>query len=88
MLLICFYTKLKSDDLRSNPTAIPTSASFDFKLNLVNSIKQVERSTNLLAECNEFIENAQQELAKFARRAFEITHAVIVGNIKSLCPFL
>jgi hypothetical protein len=86
---VCFYKKLKSDDLRSNPTAIPTSARFDFKLNLIDSVKQVESSTNLLAECNNFVENAQQELAKFARRAFEINrNALTIGNVKSLCRLL
>ena len=86
---VCFYKKLGSDDLRSNPTVVLTSTRFDFKLNFIYLIKQVGSSTNLLAECNEFVENAQHELAVFARRAFEINHqALTVGNVKSLCRFL
>ena len=44
---------------------------------------------NLLAECNGFVENTQQDLAVFVRRAFKINcQALTVGNVKSLCRFL
>jgi hypothetical protein len=42
-----------------------------------------------LVECNEFIENTQEELVKFARRAFEINRqALTAGNITNLGKFL
>jgi hypothetical protein len=85
----CFYKKLKSDDLRSNTSHVPSSAKFYFKPMLLDGIKKSENTITLTGEVATYVENAYHDLARFDVRAFEINcQEFATRNVRALCRLL
>ena len=52
----CFYKKIKSNDLRSTPSHVPSSTKFDFKPMLLDGIKMSKNAITLSKEVTAYVE--------------------------------
>ena len=85
----CFYKKIRSGDLLSNPSYVPSSTKFYFKTMLIDDIKTSKNVITLSERMTAYVETTQHDLAQFAAGAVEINcQEFVERNVQAICRLL